>query len=776
MVVFVWAAAGCAHDAVVVDPAADAPIANGGETPTPPLPVASATFPAPRAQLVPQEIESPRAITLRVLDDGRLLVADARGLHVAIAGVGIVRRIELPYEARRRLLGVDAAGRWAATSHAFVDLVTGEVRRIEGAGRIAGCTRDASRCVVVSHDRPESFAVRVVAPDSPEPLDTFELPVPPGSGSEIAYDLARIDATIDGDRLALQLRFAPPDTIVSLAVVYAIASRTFVGRASPHGVDAIGYEFTGPHLLMIRSDGWALLDPATPDLHEVARLRSDLVHDVPFGARATARTAEGWVIVDRRTLATTPVSPPEDAVAYAGAEQVAYLATTSLTWADASGQTLRSVPVEAVHEHAQLRLDARGVFLVDRAASGRLVHLGPDDSATTSVPIGVFEPDYERVEVVVRERGMTLAHGDLLLSVGDASSAVRADHAPASRPDRYERRQERFEELAPGHRAVSADHVALPLPGSPYGLAFVDGDHVQLLAPDGAAVGTPRSIPARVRRSGCAFLDFISDVEVALHGRAPCIPTRLRLDRDAARPLGAAYVAIDATPDGSRVAVMADRRVFVLDGRTGATLVDVDPQVTRPRNLEIADDGSQVVLIGNDLAIIDLAPLPTPDATRRVVHVPNTGWRYASDRARLVACIDGQLALVAPFAPETSVRYACAACEGDSARFAPDPSDDVLESTSGEARIRWLGRGFAVVSSAFSRVSIVRLRDGDELRLDVLRAPDRLEALVTHGDEAWATIPADATRLLSIGPDGQRSVMPTATAASEAAIRAFFAD
>lgn len=326
-------------------------------------------------------------------------------------------------------------------------------------------------------------------------------------------------------------------------------------------------------------------------------------------------------------------------------------------------------------------------------------------------------------------------------------------------------------------RAVSERYQPAMLSGSrdtPSGvrLALVDPrGRVQLVNERGDAVGAPIRLPSRVARSRCTRIEFLSDVDLILAGSAPCIPTRIRLDTRRTEALGLARVAIEHATDGSRAVLLADRKVTIVDGHTGATLAGFDPGLEHPRLGEVDAAASAGVVEGsNGFVTFVLAPAPADAAgagprleTRRFESDGELAT-YADAASRLVVrCAPGGRLRIEPFTG------------ADAAREVASRACAALAAGDDEASPIFASIGAVIGIQSNELVTFVRAADLATLEVEVVMTDRNWEMLVLEGETVVGASVDEPHVFVGRDPDGTRFTIEADAEVTDAAIRSFFA-
>lgn len=704
------------------------------------------------ADLVPQAVHwhflTPNLAPLR---DGRYVATGSDEVVITDASLRATRVFPIPvgHHWHEQRPFVDPEGRFLKTSSFGLDLATGEfVIRPPDSTELLDCDRAVSRCLRVRHgaevgllveEVPLRRAIASLRLDAeslgPNARPTRGAPFLPRSGA------------IEGDRAVLT--FDEPSARVcsvdlrAQTISACLQTPTYVGFV---GFGADGRVFVGTE----RSFGW--YEPTTlaehGETHGVRELR-ELSSD---GELALLGTRSGLQVVETRSGAALVDLPSGVRVQLGtGLRFVVHEGNDSILY---EGSTA-SAPMRFADEAEELPSDAffdRGVVWEDEGA----LIVAPPLGVARLVP-GATEVRFGGLHRFP-EPPWIAEDPDTMLS-GSIGLGLRIDaegiHVIPRAPD------EVSEEPGPGILRADA-------PASTTGPARAElqGGTVRFLDRSGAPAGRTVRLPRPVAASGCGLFEFLSDFEVALHGSAPCIPTRIDARTGNTTPLGPAYVRIARTPDRRRSLMLADRRIQLLDGITGDPIVTFAPGVDHGRIVAISADGTHGVLTGTDgFGVFDFRDVHDgADATAvRIARFTGPSpQRYSFEADRVFGCTNGVLEIAPPFAASSILRIEGGACSGDP------------ESAGHMTSVGFVDGVFMAAES--DRVSLVRLADGAAL---VLRIGE------SGGELSFAVL--DGTRILGIHPDDSDAfavrdpasglLVPVAPSgdAALAAIRAFFA-
>jgi len=430
-----------------------------------------------------------------------------------------------------------------------------------------------------------------------------------------------------------------------------------------------------------------------------------------------------------------------------------------------------------------------GGDVVGRTSDGSLIRarIGAT-SALRTMPNARAHPDMELVLGSVRF-GTDGAEG-WLTPTGLSDTAP--DMPPVIEDSATRTRRSLVEALAP----TEEHDVRAVAPASVSGAAYAElrGRDLSVYDDAGRRVGPPTRISVEVQASHCEDLQFLGDTALALSGQAPCIPTRIDFRSRRTSPLGPATVFVASTADGARVALLADHRVHLIDGRTGRTLAEAPAGVEHPRSVAISQDGRRMIVetaySSSPSRVFDVSPYVSTSNEHAAATEPafvdfprrggvdgsevvgNVSEEYLASIDLAVTCDGGKLRIRNPFDPSSMREAELDACTRSGNSESTDPTL----------------RGYIPSIAAFSpellilfragRIHLVHTRDFSVMELDFYATRDEVAIAVLDGDSVIGVIP-DTTRSVSLRVESEGRPwffdVPASEVTARAAIASFLA-
>lgn len=720
-------------------------------------------YPLPRDRFVDQGLGDQTVATMHALSDGRVALVGS-GVYAGVDGGRIVRRLALPPLERNAFRALDAAGRLLVVATAFVDLASGEVRPNPPGRRYAHCDEALELCTTVEPSTSGAWLrVRREELRSGREVDAFEIPDVLRRFEPLEEELRieRERVAVAGDTLAMAVHgernvlltydMRTRAVIAFLVIGGEVRSLAFVDPAGEVGLVA-GW------------DGISLVHMHRPGLPTRTRIDGWLAatHGSTLVVRDVVAQTERLHSRDTLEPLGEPSAPGESLVI--GEASTARVTRTGVRFFDAAGAergtaSFEDAPVDPYEEEAHwtsMHLGDAGIRLWSDGLGLATIH--PGDAALEYSPAVYSDgPVWLRSE----EQALSLDFAAWTVSLA-ASGATLARHqepreteedAPAEAMPLVLQRYERADAVLPGNPSLLA--VAEPERRS-VSFAYVRRGRVHVTDDAGHDIAPPVRLPRDVARSHCDLLSIVTDQDVVLSGSRPCIPTRIRFREGRTEPLGLARVRFVSSSDGARVALLANRRILLLDGRTGQTLLDLDPQLPHPREIAIAADGSEVHLTGEaghvavDLRALDASSTPP---MRRYMGM---SFAYTPHDSRVVLCENGALRISRAFGGTADIPVPLASCpHGFGQEQAALP-------------------GFFATVTATSRVAVLRLRDGALLEIEMLGGLQEAAAVVMRDGQVVGTVPEDTRLVMLLASDGSLTSLPTNGHATHA-VSEFFA-
>jgi hypothetical protein len=662
-------------------------------------------YPLPRAHFIEQGLPLMSHPSMHALDDGRIAFVGSE-VYAIVANGAIVNRTALPPFDEWAFRALDAAGRRLVVASAFVDLVSGVVRPNPPGRRYAECDAALERCTTIEPSTNGAWLrVRREALVSGEEIAAFEIPNvhrrPAPIDEETRGHAER--AFVAGDVLSIGM-FTEPSNVL---VTYDMRTRAVLAhREIPEWTTRVdfGHEETED-------------DIATSASGET------VVRGVDGSARVT-RTGVRFLAADgteRGVASFAPAPEPPH--------------TEDTSW---GAIVLGSSVIHLWHDELGLAT------------------IRPGDTTLRYAP-AIHDPG--PVWLHAPERAFSFSFADTLVALGpDGVVLTEDEEGSGGAMSERARTEVRLRERAGALFPTSINLLTIAAPERHTGtFAFVWRGHVHLTDEAGHDVAPPVRLPGDVARSHCTTLEIVTDEDLVLSGSRPCIPTRIRYREGRTEPLGLARVRASSSSDGAHVALLANRRVLVLDGHTGATLHDLDPQLLHAREIEITADGREVHLFSEDahvaIRLAGIAQGATP-TMRRYDRADSFVTRHD---ARVLFCEDGALHITQAFDATHDVRVPFAPC---------------LRGGVDEWRTL---PGFVVAKTAVDRLALVRIRDGARLEIEMVGGYAGTAVLVMRDGDVVGVMPANTPSLMLRSADGTGvELLPTNSRADEV-VRAFFA-
>jgi len=744
------------------------------------------SLPLPRRAFARQSlVGAGGGIRIQGLSGDRFFIATAEDAVITDASLRVIRRFRMP-RYPIEVLGILPSERRLVTRLGIVE-TDGTVAPAREAFLYVAASAEGDRFVRSGHD--ETTTVLVV--ESGDALDEIARLEVTGEAIARAYRLHAPSLSATDDDATDSSDAGPPDDEPLddadhaslqpegvalrgnlLAALFATATgprlctfdvraRALVACADPPRSEGLPSIWAGSHHICVGSrpfvDG--CVDVATltsvPGLEDAAGRFRVARSPFPNGSAEVRDAASDRVVVPRL----------EESVGFAFEGSIgAYVLDDGVHVFDDQGSH------DEVTFDASVQLDPHGGPFVDaevQIVAGRVLLVSPYGGVALVRPgtssISFDLPASMEPEVAVTSDRFAIALGPMNLAIGadgvDADVELRSPEHARLRSD-IDDAAARAERLLP-ERDRGA--VAFPHPSTPgIALAALVRGTVRILDGEGHDVVAPIPLPRAVVESGCYSFEFATDDDLLLHGRTPCIPTRIHIRARRTEPLGPAYVALARTPDGARAAMLADRHVTILDGRSGATLVTFDPQVEHPRSVTLGDDGRRGAVSGvgesSAFEISDDASVPP-----RVHRFPSGASDLQLDLVNglLLGCDGARVSIRDAFGDETTT-----------VPFVPcGIANDILHY-----RPPFVAIPGYVAMLADRTFAVVRLRDDAVFMVHVEASSRGIALLALEGENVVAVYPPDTTLFAVRDPETFEPFVATSGPRSFAeSVRAFFA-